>query len=99
MAETSLKAQGWAIFDRIVAAASRRDQNPWVRTQHGLEFRPDYATLSRLLGVPVLLNATSNRGFPHSLSMFGPRTNFGGLGSIPIASGPELRRQGSCLQT
>ncbi len=64
MAETSLKAQGWAIFDRIVAAASRRDQNPWVRTQHGLEFRPDYATLSRLLGVPVLLNATSQSGVP-----------------------------------
>lgn len=62
--EPSLKAQGWALFDRVVAEAQLRDVNPWVHLEGRAVFQPDYGTLSRLLGVPVLLEAASQSGVP-----------------------------------
>lgn len=64
MAEPSLKVRGWAWFDEIVAGAQLREVNPWVQSEGALSFEPDYGTLSRLLGVPVLLNAASQSGVP-----------------------------------
>lgn len=64
MAEPSLKVRGWAWFDEIVAGAQLREVNPWVQSEGALTFEPDYGTLSRLLGVPVLLNAASQSGVP-----------------------------------
>ncbi len=56
----TLRDTGWALFDRIVARAPLRDVNPW----RDLVFEPDYETLELLLGVPVLLRATSQSGVP-----------------------------------
>lgn len=64
MPEPSLKMQGWTLFDEIVATGLLRDENPWNNESGHLVFRPDYATLSRLLGVPVFLSATSQSGVP-----------------------------------
>ncbi len=64
MPEPSLKMQGWALFDEIVASGRLPDENPWHKVEDQLVFRPDYATLSRLLAVPVLLSATSQSGVP-----------------------------------
>jgi len=60
----SLREQGWALFDAIVSEAPLRDANPWQRTEGGIEYAPDYATLEHLLGVPVALKATSQSGIP-----------------------------------
>ena len=65
MAEPSLKAKGWLLFDEIVGTAPDRDTNPWWKAGDGsAEFRPDYVTLAHLLGVPLLLEATSQSGVP-----------------------------------
>lgn len=64
MADPSLKAQAWQLFDEIVATAPRRDETPWTLESERLEFRPDFAVLERLLGVPLLLNAASQSGVP-----------------------------------
>lgn len=62
---TGLRAQAWALFDRIVAQAPRRDANPWCREDDGgVRFEPDYDTLRLLLGVPPALGATSQSGVP-----------------------------------
>ena len=60
----TLRDKGWAYFDAIVAAAPRRDDNPWVARGERTAYEPDYETLELLLGVPVLLNATSQSGVP-----------------------------------
>ena len=63
----SNKAQAWRFFDRIVslAAPGGHYSNPWVRgTSGGLEYRPDLATLERLLGVPLHLKASTTTGVP-----------------------------------
>ncbi len=60
----TLRDRGWAYFDAIVAAAPLRDTNPWVRDGTHTAYRPDYETLEHLLGVPVLLKATSQSGVP-----------------------------------
>lgn len=63
-AEPSLKSQAWRLFDGIVAEASLRDANPWERVHREAVFEPDFTTLSRLLAVPIALNATSQSGVP-----------------------------------
>ncbi len=65
--EASTKAQAWALFDRIVAAAAPGGAygNPWIIDESGrLQFVPDYRTLERLLGVPLHLKATTQSGVP-----------------------------------
>jgi hypothetical protein len=63
----TLKSEAWTLFDRIVELA-RADgySNPWRQdvTEGRLAYRPDYPTLERLLGVPLLLDAPSQSGVP-----------------------------------
>lgn len=66
-AEPSTKAKAWAIFDRIVvdAAPEGVHSNPWKKgTDGNLVYEPDYATLTRLLGVPLYLKAPTTTGVP-----------------------------------
>ncbi|MGU3421820.1 hypothetical protein [Methylobacterium sp. D54C] len=63
----SSKAEAWALFDRIVADAAPDGihGNPWTVGDEGAPgFEPDYATLERLLGVPLHLGAASQTGVP-----------------------------------
>jgi len=64
----SAKVLAWPLFDRIVADGlneSGEYTNPWVRGADGsLRFEPDYATLERLLGVPLHLKAETTTGVP-----------------------------------
>lgn len=63
MAE-SLRSRGWRLYDEVVASAPLRETNPWTRAGDGTVFEPDFDTLSKLLGVPVLLEANSQSGVP-----------------------------------
>lgn len=66
-AEPSAKDRAWVLFDRITADAAPEGQytNPWLRKQDGtLRYEPDYATLERLLGVPLYLQAETTTGVP-----------------------------------
>lgn len=65
-AEPSTKAKAWAIFDRIVADAAPGGvhTNPWVNDSGTLIYRPDFDTLTRLLGVPLFLKAKTTTGVP-----------------------------------
>jgi hypothetical protein len=63
----STKSQAWVLFDRIVseAAPDGAHTNPWSNSANGeLLFEPDYATLERLLGVPLYLKANTQSGVP-----------------------------------
>lgn len=63
----SAKTEAWAIFDHIVAEAAPDGVHsiPWVLDDDGqLRFEPDYATLERLLGVPLHLKAGTQSGVP-----------------------------------
>jgi hypothetical protein len=63
----SLRAQAWVFYDHIVdeAAPGGVHSNPWMRRSDGqLSFEPDYATLERLLGVPLHLKAGTTSGVP-----------------------------------
>lgn len=63
----STKSQAWMLFDRIVseAAPDGAHTNPWLNSANGeLLFEPDYATLERLLGVPLYLKANTQSGVP-----------------------------------
>ena len=60
----NVRDQGWRLFDAIVAEAAQRGTNPWQGTGDRLTYLPDYDTLELLLGVPVLLKATSQSGVP-----------------------------------
>lgn len=62
----TVREQGWALFDGIVASAPAKDLNPWRIEKAGDEprFHPDHDTLARLLAVPVHLHATSQSGVP-----------------------------------
>lgn len=60
----SIRAQGWALFDEIVATAPMRDVNPWTAGDDRARFGPDYETLQRLLAVPALLRASTQSGVP-----------------------------------
>lgn len=67
VAAPSLKAQAWVFYDHIVAEAAPGGvhTNPWVQEADGqLSFEPDYATLERLLGVPLHLKAGTQSGVP-----------------------------------
>jgi hypothetical protein len=65
--EPSSKSKAWVLFDHIVADAAPGGvpTNPWVIGADGqLRFDPDYATLERLLGVPLHLKASTTSGVP-----------------------------------
>lgn len=74
MSSPSIKAEAWTFCDEIVRQASTPGHsNPWHRDPTGdLQYRPDYRTLRRLLGVPLLFkdeatgrdSATSQSGVP-----------------------------------
>lgn len=58
---------GWVLFDRIIAEVDGGETiNPWRRGGPNgmLEYQPDYATLCRLLAVPLALDADSTTGVP-----------------------------------
>lgn len=55
------------LFDRITADAApeRKHTNPWETTEDGgITYRPDFEVLKKLLGVPLLLGATTNSRVP-----------------------------------
>lgn len=58
-----VRDQAWELFDAILAKAAN-SATSWVDGPQGAEFSPNYDTLSRLLGVPVLLGAASQSGVP-----------------------------------
>lgn len=63
----SVKAAGWKLLDRVVARAAPDGvfSNPWCTDSGGtVAYRPDFATLSRLLGVPLHLRAATQTGVP-----------------------------------
>lgn len=62
----NVRDQGWRLFDAIVAEAAQRGTNPWQGSGDRLTYLPDYDTLELLLGVPVLLKATSQSGVPRA---------------------------------
>lgn len=59
-----VRDRAWRLFDALISEADDRKSAPWVEGHRGAEFAPDYDTLSRLLGVPVLLGANSQSGVP-----------------------------------
>lgn len=59
--EPSTKQRAWPLFDAIVTESPFRHLNPWEGRDR---FVPDYETLERLLGVPLLLNADTTSGVP-----------------------------------
>lgn len=65
--KASKRALAWSLFDRIVdvAAPDGVHSNPWVKSSDiQLRYEPDYATLMRLLGVPLHLQAETQSGVP-----------------------------------
>lgn len=65
--KSSSKAEAWAFFDRIVADAAPGGvhSNPWhPGDDDAPRFMPDYATLERLLGIPLHLKAGTQSGVP-----------------------------------
>ncbi len=66
-AEESTKAKAWVLFDRIVdeAAPDGVHANPWIIDEtERPTYMPDFETLKRLLGVPLLLKAKTTTGVP-----------------------------------
>ena len=70
MSEPSLKAEAWALFDRIIERAIggglQNYSNPWqsAGAEGELSYQPDFGVLEQLLGVPLLLGAASQSGVP-----------------------------------
>jgi hypothetical protein len=63
----SAKDKAWKLFDRIVelAAPGGSHTNPWyMGPDKQLSYGPDYATLVKLLGVPLELKAPTTSGVP-----------------------------------
>ncbi len=61
MAAPNKKALAWPVFDRIVTdALAASPESPW----DGGTYKPDYATLSVLLAVPLHLAADTTSGVP-----------------------------------
>lgn len=58
--DDSKKAIAWPLFDAIVIDAPMRHLNPWEQGA----YVPDFETLQRLLGVPLLLEADTTSGVP-----------------------------------
>lgn len=97
MAKVTLKQRAWTLFDRIVADAAPDGlhSNPWESTAGVLRFVPDYVTLERLLGVPLLLKAESQSGVPALaldvwISYELRRAGFDGNATWPRASHPRI---------
>lgn len=66
-AKPTAKGEAWVLFDHIVADAAPDGvhSNPWLLAQdRQVRFEPDYATLERLLGVPLHLKAGTQSGVP-----------------------------------
>ena len=66
MAAANAKSRAWALFDRLVAEAAPGGEytNPWIDDDGSLRYEPDFATLERLLAVPLALRANSQSGVP-----------------------------------
>lgn len=64
VAEPSLKAKAWALFDEVVDSAPHKSLNPWELRGGQLTYVPDFETLALLLGVPLKLEAASQSGVP-----------------------------------
>lgn len=67
MAKSTKRSEAWSLFDRIVEQAAPNGDHtvPWVVDANGdRRFEPDYATLERLLGVPLHLKAGTQSGVP-----------------------------------
>ncbi|MDT0141974.1 hypothetical protein [Microbacterium sp. PRC9] len=62
--KSSVKSDGWALFDRVVTNAQLRTVSPWRIVAGNVVFAPDYDTLRMLLRVPHLLGSTSTSGLP-----------------------------------
>lgn len=62
--EASLKTQAWVLFDEIVGDSPFLDLNPWELDAGVVRYVPDFETLAKLLGVPILLEAPSQSGVP-----------------------------------
>lgn len=63
----STKAEAWVLFDRIIslAAPCASYTNSWqITASGGSRVVPDYATLQRLLGVPLYMKAGTQSGVP-----------------------------------
>lgn len=58
--DPTTKALAWPLFDTLVRDAPLRHVSPW----QGGTFAPDFETLTRLLGVPLLLKADTTSGVP-----------------------------------
>lgn len=57
----SAKQQAWPLFDALVERAAARERNPW---RSDGSYAPDFETLTRLLAVPLALDAASQSGVP-----------------------------------
>ncbi|CAN3131245.1 hypothetical protein ACNUDN_25405 [Mycobacterium sp. smrl_JER01] len=57
----SAKTLAWPLFDALVEQSTFTAVNPWKADG---TFAPDYATLRKLLAVPILLGAESRSGVP-----------------------------------
>lgn len=64
MAESSLKARAWALFDEVVNTAPLKGLNPWEISDGRAAYVPDFDTLAMLLAVPLKLRANSQSGVP-----------------------------------
>jgi hypothetical protein len=64
LSRSSDRSRGWLLFDAIVDRASQTTTSPWVRDDGRLVYRPDFATLELLLGVPLRLGAPTTSGVP-----------------------------------
>lgn len=64
LSRSSDRSRGWLLFDAIVDRASQTTTSPWVRDDSRLVYRPDFATLELLLGVPLRLGAPTTSGVP-----------------------------------
>lgn len=66
VAADNAKTRAWSIFDRIVEGALVHGEytNPWTSINGTLAYDPDFAVLEKLLGVPLLLRASSQSGVP-----------------------------------
>lgn len=100
MAKQTIKQQAWVYFDKIVADAAPVGvhSNPWVSEGDEITYLPDYATLARLLGVPLLLNAGTQSGVPALaldvwVSYELRRAGFNGDATWPRATSPRILPQ------
>jgi hypothetical protein len=59
----TVKAEAWALYDRLIeSAATDGLTNPWSWQDGAVVFSPDYETAAKLLAVPILLDAAPTTG-------------------------------------